>query len=63
MKAIVDNKPAWVLYVSCNPSTLARDLRKLVSEGPYELRRLALFDMFPRTAHFETAVLLEHRQS
>ena len=53
VKAIVDNKPAWVLYVSCNPSTLARDLRKLVSEGPYELRRLALFDM----------VLLEHRQS
>ena len=63
VKAIVDNKPAWVLYVSCNPSTLARDLRKLVSEGSYELRRLALFDMFPRTAHFETAVLLEHRQS
>ena len=48
-----------VLYVSCNPATLARDLGRLVRDGGYVLRRLALFDMFPRTAHFETAVLLD----
>jgi len=47
-----------IVYVSCNPATLARDLKRLVGSGGYTLRRLALFDMFPRTAHFETAVLL-----
>ncbi|MBT3375278.1 MAG: class I SAM-dependent RNA methyltransferase [Lentisphaerae bacterium] len=50
---------ARILYVSCNPATLARDLGKMVSEDGYRLRRLALFDMFPQTAHFEVAALLE----
>ncbi len=49
---------AHLVYVSCNAATLARDLGKLVREGPYAVERLALFDMFPRTAHFETAVTL-----
>ena len=37
--------------------TLARDLKRLAAGG-YRLKRLGLFDMFPRTAHFETATLL-----
>ncbi|MFA4944689.1 MAG: TRAM domain-containing protein [Lentisphaeria bacterium] len=42
-----------LVYVSCNPATLARDLKAL---GPaWRLRRLALFDLFPQTAHFEAA--------
>ena len=48
-----------VAYVSCNAATLARDLRTLCVAGPYAIRRLAWFDMFPQTAHFETAVWLE----
>ena len=51
-------KPARILYVSCHAGTMARDLKSLVGEGGFRLERLALFDMFPRTAHFETLALL-----
>ena len=47
-----------VIYVSCAPDTLARDLRRLCVPGGYELRSARLFDMFPRTAHFETLCVL-----
>ena len=57
LDTLLKNHPRAVVYVSCNPSTLARDLRKL-SAGGYSLERVGLFDMFPRTAHFETATLL-----
>ena len=52
-------QPGWILYVSCEPSTLARDLKLLLPAG-YRVVRTALLDMFPHTAHFETVVLLEH---
>ena len=48
-----------LIYVSCNPSTLARDL-VFLKEGGYRLVSATLFDMFPRTAHFETVALLSH---
>ena len=48
-----------VVYVSCNLATLARDLRLLCSGGVYVPVKSAMFDMFPRTAHFENAVLLK----
>jgi 23S rRNA (uracil1939-C5)-methyltransferase len=47
-----------VLYVSCDPSTLARDLAKLCSQA-YTLRELHLFDMFPQTYHIESVAFLE----
>ncbi|MEX5214523.1 MAG: 23S rRNA (uracil(1939)-C(5))-methyltransferase RlmD [Nitrospiraceae bacterium] len=50
---------ARVLYVSCDPPTLARDLRRLL-DGGYRIERLQAFDMFPRTAHLETLTEL-HR--
>lgn len=61
------NVPGWLanrqakrlFYVSCDPATLVRDLSTLVKT--YEIKRVKLFDMFPRTARFETLVLLEHR--
>lgn len=43
-----------IIYISCNPSTLQRDLKILATEGGYRVKRIQLFDMFPRTAHFET---------
>lgn len=44
-------KPNALIYVSCNPATLARDIRRLFN---YEIRSLRGFDMFPQTAHVET---------
>ncbi len=55
---ILQLKPRKIIYVSCNPSTLARDL-KMICEGPYRISKVQPIDMFPHTAHCETVVLLE----
>ncbi|NLZ63228.1 MAG: class I SAM-dependent RNA methyltransferase [Lentisphaerae bacterium] len=62
LEALRHARPAHLFYVSCNPATLARDLKVLCADGCYRLDKLALFDMFPRTAHFETAVALQSGQ-
>lgn len=49
--------PRRLTIVSCDPTTLARDLRKLT--GAYRIRRIAMLDLFPHTYHFETVVHLE----
>ncbi len=56
LEALLKQPVGNLIYVSCNPSTLARDLRQLCQEGAYRVQKLALFDMFPQTSHFETAV-------
>jgi tRNA/tmRNA/rRNA uracil-C5-methylase (TrmA/RlmC/RlmD family) len=50
--------PPTVVYLSCEVSALARDLKTLCGLGPYRLTRLRLVDMFPQTYHFETVALL-----
>lgn len=52
--------PSQIIYVSCNPATLARDL-KLFSEFGYEIKTLKGVDMFPQTYHIECVCLLEKR--
>lgn len=52
--------PERIVYVSCDPATLARDCGKLTSLG-YEVRRAVPFDLFPRTVHVETVVLMSKR--
>lgn len=46
-------RPAQVIYVSCHPATMARDLNVFCSGGVFELRRVVPLDMFPQTAHVE----------
>lgn len=50
-----------IVYVSCNPTTLASDVKVLADEFGYELRRCRPVDMFPHTPHVESVSLLEHR--
>ncbi|WP_173427712.1 23S rRNA (uracil(1939)-C(5))-methyltransferase RlmD [Aneurinibacillus tyrosinisolvens] len=57
LQTILDMKPERVVYVSCNPSTLARDLRVL-EDGGYETVEVQPVDMFPHTTHVECVVRL-----
>jgi len=60
-QALTDLAPEQVIYISCDPSTLARDLKHLTEAG-YALQSLHAFDMFPQTAHVETVVELRRSQ-
>ena len=55
ISGILGLRPKRICYVSCDPATLARDLKKLIAGG-YAIDRLAAFDMFPQTHHVETVV-------
>ena len=57
LQSIVDIRPRRLVYVSCNPGTLARDLSGLASKG-YEVRKVQPVDLFPHTPHVETVVLM-----
>ncbi len=57
LQGIIQIKPRTVLYISCDPATLARDLAILCSSG-YAVDRVQPFDMFPQTVHVETLVKL-----
>jgi 23S rRNA (uracil1939-C5)-methyltransferase len=58
LNAILEMKPMCIAYISCDPATLARDLRRLVSGG-YELTMLQPIDMFPQTYHMECMCILK----
>ncbi len=62
LEGITRISPRKVIYISCNPATLARDLRILTMEGNFQIQRIVTFDMFPQTYHVETVVTL-HRRS
>jgi 23S rRNA (uracil1939-C5)-methyltransferase len=55
--AIAQQKIPLILYVSCNPMTLVRDIRILLEQG-YKVEEITPFDMFPQTWHIETVVKL-----
>ncbi|WP_310608752.1 23S rRNA (uracil(1939)-C(5))-methyltransferase RlmD [Buttiauxella brennerae] len=58
MQHVISLAPSRVVYVSCNPTTLARDSEALLAAG-YQIRRLAMLDMFPHTGHLESMALFE----
>ena len=60
IEAILESKATEVIYVSCNPGTLIRDLKKLTET--YECAEVTPLDMFSRTHHIETVVLLKRRK-
>jgi len=57
ISGIIKIKPRRISYVSCDPATLARDLKKLIAGG-YSIQSMHAFDMFPQTHHVETVVRL-----
>ncbi|MFR6297722.1 MAG: 23S rRNA (uracil(1939)-C(5))-methyltransferase RlmD [Acutalibacteraceae bacterium] len=61
LNSVVKLAPKTVVYVSCNPETLARDLMFLVRNG-YKVKKIQPVDMFPHTNHVETVVLLSHKK-
>ncbi|GAA4080551.1 23S rRNA (uracil(1939)-C(5))-methyltransferase RlmD [Amphibacillus indicireducens] len=58
LHAMVEMNPERIVYVSCNPATLARDLVTL-TEGGYKLKKVQPVDMFPQTSHIEVVTVLE----
>lgn len=60
LSSVVRLAPKKVVYVSCNPETLARDLKYLSSHG-YSVKEITPVDMFPWTKHVETCVLLSRK--
>ena len=60
--ALVSWSPRRIVYVSCDPTTLARDVRRL-RDGGYVLRSIEAFDLFPETPHVEVLAVLEHALS
>ncbi|MDJ1182656.1 23S rRNA (uracil(1939)-C(5))-methyltransferase RlmD [Roseofilum casamattae] len=61
LNALLESLPQHIVYVSCKPSTLARDLKILCQSGTYRLVRVQPADFFPQTAHVEAVSFLEHQ--
>ena len=62
LRSLLKAAPDRVVYVSCDPETLARDL-KVLTAGGYQVRRIQPVDMFPWTEHIENVVLLQKLNS
>ena len=57
IQSIITINPEKIAYISCDPATLARDV-KIFCENGYSLRNISAFDLFPRTWHVETVILM-----
>ena len=56
---IKNKKPKKIAYLSCNPATLARDLKLLCKDNIYSISKIQPIDFFPQTTHVECLALLE----
>ncbi len=59
LNSILEIEPKQIIYISCNPVTLARDYNTLKEK--YNIKEITLFDMFPNTYHVETVMVLEKK--
>ena len=59
LESMLKAEPGKIIYISCNPATLARDLALLIQK--YNIQSITPFDMFPQTKHVETVVVLEKK--
>lgn len=58
IEALLSMKPKYIVYISCHPATLARDLKFLCDTQNYDIMLVQPADFFPQTTHVETAVIL-----
>jgi tRNA/tmRNA/rRNA uracil-C5-methylase (TrmA/RlmC/RlmD family) len=63
LELLRETRPAQVIYVSCHPATMARDLNILCADGVFELARVQPLDMFPQTQHVECVADLRAGQN
>ena len=61
LENILNFNTKQIIYVSCNPSTLARDLEYILQNGEYKIEKIKAMDMFPHTHHIETIVSLKKK--
>jgi 23S rRNA (uracil1939-C5)-methyltransferase len=59
VEAMASLRAERIVYISCDPSTLARDVNRFCAAGRYTLVEVAFVDMFPQTFHIEAVVKLE----
>lgn len=62
VKTLIEEAPKKIVYISCNPATLARDIA-LFTVGGYKVEKVATVDMFPRTGHVESVVCLSREKA
>ncbi|WP_238543481.1 class I SAM-dependent RNA methyltransferase [Metamycoplasma alkalescens] len=60
IEALIQSKIKKIIYLSCDPKTLVRDLKELINNN-YLIKEVIPYDMFPQTHHIETLVLLEKK--
>ncbi len=60
LKKLIELSPHWIIYISCNPSTLARDLGRLSEH--YQIESIRLVDMFAQTYHIESVSILRRKE-
>jgi len=63
VRRIIEMEAPRIVYVSCNPTTLAPNARQLVDDGGYDLKRVTPVDMFPQTPHIESVALLDRARA
>ncbi|NLA76939.1 MAG: 23S rRNA (uracil(1939)-C(5))-methyltransferase RlmD [Clostridiales bacterium] len=63
LSSLIKLSPEKIVYISCNPETLGRDLYYITGHSKYRVKKIQPVDMFPHTKHVETCVLLSHKNS